>query len=151
MSKIIAYLKARKPGFYITIASVAFLLAFAILYPKNGTNEFVVELSTSLIALIWATFALALLSLVIEVKLLRSCVYLLSLYALIAFIGTQGNYLANVLVSIDGNSFSSGFIVTVVFAALASISAFVAIFFTPEWNPWKHHEGISEQKGEKTC
>ncbi|MBO4540374.1 MAG: hypothetical protein J5736_00145, partial [Bacilli bacterium] len=52
--------------------------------------------------------------------------YLLALLGLVFFLGSQVNYLANVFVSIDGNSISAVFVITVCMLLLSSIAFLVA-------------------------
>jgi len=146
MEKVIAYIKGRGVGYWLMLGASIAILLFAILYPLNGTNEFVVSLSSSLIAISWISFALALLSLVFEFRLLRGCVYLLTLYSLIAFIGTQANYLANVLVSIDGNSFSGDFIFVLFFGLIGFLTSLISLFFTPTKSLLKKRKSNKEEE-----
>ena len=81
-------------------------------------------------------------------KLVRFIAYLMYLYAFIMFVYSQINFIANVFVAIDGNSFSGVFILTVIFYILAFILTAVSAglnSFTP-WNKNKFKEEVYENK-----
>ena len=56
--------------------------------------------------------------------------YLAFFYAFFGFINSQATYVANIFVSIDGTTFSTGFILTAVAFVLAILTALVAVIAT---------------------
>ncbi len=109
----------RGPSFYILSVSAVFALAALILYLATGTNDFTPSLSGKVIGLLCVTLIGAVLFSAFELKAGKYAVYLLGLWAWLEFIASQVNYLANIFVSIDGSTFSAGFIMTLVCGALS--------------------------------
>ena len=66
------------------------------------------------------------LSLVLDYREIKFAAAAVLLYACLDSISSQANYITNVLVSIDGNSFSTGFLCASIFSILAWILALVA-------------------------
>ena len=112
-------------GFYLTILAVIATVLAWIFYARNGITDFNVELNSAALVSLGIGIGLSVFSLAADllpfewagvfVKPLRYAAYLVELYALVMFIHSQVTYIANVLVSIDGTTFSSGFILTAVF------------------------------------
>lgn len=109
-------------------------LAAFILYRKNGVSEFAPELSTQAIGWLIAGIAICAASLLIRVKAVRFIAYLAILYAFMGFINSQVTYIANVFVSIDGNTFSAGFLATAVCWILSAVITLIAAI-TENWRP----------------
>ena len=68
-------------------------------------------------------------------KPVRYVAYLVELYAFLMFVFSQVTYIANVLVSIDGNTFTAGFILTAVFFVAAAILTLVSACLNA-LHPW---------------
>ena len=66
------------------------------------------------------------LSLFLDFREIKFAACAVLLYACLDSISSQANYITNVLVSIDGNSFSTGFICAGIFSLLAWILALIA-------------------------
>ena len=75
-------------------------------------------------------------ALAVDIKPLRYISYFLYLYAFMGFIYSQVNYIANVFVAIDGNTFTAGFIATAVCLVLA-FGIMLAAAITTNVAPWK--------------
>ena len=127
-------------GYWLSFAALALGFVALGLYYKCGVNDFATELSSSVIAAVWAAAALAVIAFVIDLKAVRYVSYLVYLYAFIAFIGTQVNYIANVLVSIDGNSFTPDFLGAAICFVLAAF-VMLAAAITTRVAPWHKAEG----------
>ena len=102
----------KRVSVYLTLAGVICMIAALLLYSKNGITQFSASLSSS--ALIFTALAavLGFISIFVNTKYLRFAAYLSAVYAFMMFIRSQITYIANVFVSIDGNSFSAGFVWT---------------------------------------
>ena len=83
-----------------------------ISYSLTGTNTFTPSLSGKVIAMIWACIALSAVLLVIEIKNGKYLLYLLSFWTFLSFLVYNASYISNVMVGIDGNLFSTGFLLT---------------------------------------
>lgn len=105
--------------FYFMAASVLSAVIMLILYRTTGVTEFTPVLNGKVIALITAFIVLAVLLTVFEVKVLKYGLYLFGLFMWLEYVTSEVNYIANVFVSIDGNSFTPSFILTVLFGLLA--------------------------------
>lgn len=142
MGAIKKFVTERGLGYWLSFAAIALGFVALGLYYKCGVNDFATELSSSVIAAVWAAAALAVIAFVIDLKVVRYVSYLVYLYAFIAFIGTQVNYIANVLVSIDGNSFTPDFLGAAICFALAAF-VMLAAAITTRVAPW--HKAEDEQ------
>ena len=127
-------------SFWFMLASFVLALAALVLYLLTGTNDFTPSLSGKVICLFSLSLAGAALFSVLEVKAGKYAVYLIGLGAWLEFIISQVNYLTNIFVSIDGSTFSSGFILTFICGALAWAFALVSAIAQ------KKELGSSDQK-----
>lgn len=121
--------KGKSIGYFLTIPAVILGLLSIYLYTQNGVTVFSPKLDNNVILVFGIATALSAINLLVEWKGFKYLSYLTFLYALILFIGTQVNYITNVFVSIDGYTFSDGFIrtlgvmiVTVVMQLLAAVT-----------------------------
>lgn len=125
-SKFIKWFKTKDLSDAFLAGSFLCTLLSLILYCTTGTNEFATSLSSVLIAFLAVSLVLQLGLFYFGSKAGKYLSYLLLLYAFFYFIYTQITYIANVFVSIDGNSFSGGFIATIIFLLLAWALSLVA-------------------------
>ncbi len=130
MDKLAKFFKGRTKGFYFVAFGFVFSLIALILYALTGVNEFAPKYSTSLFVATSLALVLSLFSRVREWKLVREFAYLFALYSFICYIGTQVNYVANLLVAIDGSSLSLGFVFSVVFFFLAFLADLISVFLS---------------------
>ncbi len=93
-------------------------------------NEFAPKYSIPLFVATSFALAFALFLRIKEWKLVREFAYLFALYSLICYIGTQVNYIANLLAAIDGSSLSRGFLFSAVFFFLAFLADLISVFLT---------------------
>lgn len=126
MNILKSMIKERGISFYFMLASLVFALATLILYAATGVNEFTPKLSEKVLALLIVFMLLTVAVSVIEVKLAKYATYIFGFWAWLEFIIWNVNYLANIFTAIDGTNFSAGFILTVVFGALAWIFVLVS-------------------------
>ncbi len=130
MNSIRKFLKARTKGFPVIFFGSLFSLAALVLYAVTGVNEFapdydVILFVTTSIALVLSAF-----SRFKEWKLIREFAYLFALFSFVCYIGTQVNYLANLLVAIDGSSLSMGFLFCLLSFFLAFLADLISVFLT---------------------
>ncbi len=129
-------LKGKGVGYFLTIPAVILGILSVYLYMKNGVTVFSPELDNGVIAVFWIAVVASAINLFVEWKGFKYLSYLLFLYAFILYIGTQVNYITNVFVSIDGYTFSAGFIATTAVMAVTVALQLVAAITTR-----KHTEG----------
>ena len=132
MDKLKNYFSTRTLGFFVTIPAIIFAVAGLLVYRTYGATEFSPTLSVEAQAGFVAGIVLCVVSLVLEYRPVRFFGYLALLYACLKCLAVQATYIVNVFVSIDGNTFSDGFIMTVVFSVLAWLTALVAVILTKE-------------------
>lgn len=113
-------------SFWFMLASAVLALATLILYLATGINDFTPSLSGRVICLLSLSLIGAVLFAALEVKVGKYAVYLLGLWGWLEFIVSQVNYLANIFVSIDGSTFSTGFILTIACGALAWVCSLLS-------------------------
>lgn len=133
--KLKKYFAGRGVGYYMTLPAIICMAAAYNLYCKNGITQFQPSLNSTAIICCWVAFGIGALSLVFDCKYIRFVAYLVALYSFMMFINSQVTYIANVFVSIDGNSFSGGFIATMVTFLLGAVLLIVSGCLT-DWHPW---------------
>lgn len=123
MKKILAALKkffmTRGLGYFMSVPALIFAIVGLSLYSANGITEFNADLSSSAIAAFIVGIVVCVVGFVLDYKPIKFLSSLFLLFAAIDCIAYQANYIANVMVAIDGNSFSSEFIATAVCSLLA--------------------------------
>ena len=132
MDKLKNYFSTRTVGFYVTIPALIFAVAGLICYKTYGVTEFSPKLSVEALGGFIAGIVLCAASLVLDYKPVRFFGYLALLYGCLNSITAQATYIVNIFVSIDGTTFSQGFILTVVFSVLAWVTALVASILTKQ-------------------
>ena len=132
MEKIKNFFSTRTIGFYVTIPAIIFGVAGLLCYKTYGVTEFSPNLSAEAMGGLIVGIILCVLSLALEFKPVRFFGYLALLYGCLNTITAQITYIVNIFVSIDGTTFSQGFILTVAFSALAWITALVAAILTKQ-------------------
>lgn len=132
MEKLKNYFSTRTLGFYVTIPAILFAVAGLLAYRAYGVTEFSPELSPSAQLGFVAGIVLCLVSLVLEYRPVRFFGYLALLYGCLTCMTAQATYIVNIFVSIDGTTFSDGFIMTAAFSVLAWLTALVATILTKQ-------------------
>ena len=135
MQKVKNFLLNKGVGYYITPITMALLVAALCLYAKNGVTAFSPKLEARAIVYAAISLAVCLVTLVVDLKPLKYVAYLLGLYAFMWFVYSQVTYIANVLVGIDGYTFTAEFISTLVCYIAAAVVALVSAI-TDRWQPW---------------
>ena len=100
-------------SFAFLAASLLCVLAALLAYLRTGTNRFTPALSGAVIGLLGACAALSALLCVFEIKNGKYILYLLELYTWLKLLVFNAAYISNVLVGIDGNRFTPGFLLAV--------------------------------------
>lgn len=123
MKKILAALKkffmTRGLGYFMSVPALVLAIVGFSLYSANGITEFNADLSSSAIAAFIVGIVVCVVGFVLDYKPVKFLSSLFLLFAAVDCIAYQANYIANVMVAIDGNSFSSEFIATAVCSLLA--------------------------------
>ena len=130
MEKVKNYFSTRTIGFYVMIPAILFAVAGLLAYRAYGITEFSPELSNEAQLGFAVGIALGVVSLALEYRPLRFFGYLALLYGCLTCMTAQATYIVNIFVSIDGTTFSDGFIMTAAFSVLAWVTALVATILT---------------------
>ena len=130
MEKLKNYFSTRTIGFFVTIPAVLFAVAGLLAYRAYGITEFSPELSAEAQTGFVAGIVLCAVSLVLEYRPVRFFGYLALLYACLTCMTAQATYIVNIFVSIDGTTFSDGFILTAACSVLAWVTALAATVLT---------------------
>lgn len=123
--------------FYLTISAIVLQIAMLLLYITTGVTEFEISLSPTIIIF---SIMFILVGVAIEITrylvhkdkaimviyLAKYMMYHMGLLACMFFIGDKVNYLASVLVSIDGTKLTGSFIFTTLLSFAAWVTALVA-------------------------
>ena len=106
-------------SFWFLAASFLCALAMLILYTRTGSNTFTPALSGKVTAVLWICLALAAALALFEIKNGKYILYLLAFWVWLEFLVYNASYISNVMVGIDGNMFSAGFVLTAAAGLLA--------------------------------
>ena len=117
-------------GYYLTLPALICAIAALILYSQTGVTQFSVSLSGTVIASLCVAMGLCLASLILDFRPVRYAAYLVCLFSFLSYVHTQVDYIGNVFVGIDGNSFTAGFIATVISFVLAFLLMLVSAILT---------------------
>lgn len=123
--------------------SIVLTVIAVSLYATMGATTFNPEIDGKVVAVLIVEIVIGAVSLVFQAKLGEYASYLILLYGLVAYISTQVNYIANVFVAIDGETFSAAFLCTLLCLAFGMIAGLVAAILNPEplgKLPWKKAE-----------
>lgn len=116
-------------SFCFLLASLVCTVIMLMAYTKTGTNTFTPVLSSKVITHLWVCIGMSVLLGILEIKNGKYLLYLLSFWTWLEFLVYNASYISNVLVGIDGNLFSVGFLLTAIAGllswALALVSAIV--------------------------
>lgn len=118
--------KKRGLSFYFTVASFVFCAAMLFAYKLTGITTFTAELSEKVIAILCVCLTLSALFSVFEIKSGKYILYLFCLWGWLEYLVSEASYISNVFVSIDGNSFSPSFILTVIFGLFGWVTALIS-------------------------
>lgn len=132
MEKLKNFFSTRTPGFYATVPAIVFAVAGLLAYRAYGITEFSPALSDEAQLGFAAGICLCAVSLVLEYRPVRFFGYLALLYACLTCMTAQATYIVNIFVSIDGTTFSGGFLLTAACSMLAWIAALVAAVLTKQ-------------------
>lgn len=145
MDRVKNFFKERGLGFYLAIVAMIIAIITIFLYKAIGITVFSPTLNQQTILFLILGSVVIAISLVMSLisnkninmftRLVRYIAYLMYLYAFIMFIYSQINFIANVFVAIDGNSFSGTFILTLIFYILACVLTVVSSGLN-SYTPW---------------
>ena len=125
-----SFFQARGAGYFLALPALLLGVLAYVLYAKNGITEFNPTLSQKAIIAVFVGAGLCAVSLVFAYKPVKYLAYLAYLYAFLAFLNSQITYIVNVFVSIDGSTFSAGFLLTAASFLLAMLLALVSAILT---------------------
>lgn len=126
----------RSIPFLFIALGVAFSAAMLIAYALTGISTFTPVLSTKVIVMESICIDIGVLLVLFEVKNGKYGLYLLSLWTWLEFLFYEASYISNVLVGIDGNQFSIGFILTVIFGLLAWVCTLISAILQKQELGW---------------
>lgn len=116
----------RDASSWLAVAALALTVVMLVSYCLTGKSTFTPVLSTKVLVMMGACILLDALFSLLEVKLGKYAMYLLGLWTWLEFLLSQLSYISNVLVGIDGNLFSIGFLLTTGAGLLAWVAALVS-------------------------
>ena len=158
MDKVKSFLKERSLGFYLAIPAMIIAFITIFLYKKIGVTVFSPTLNKETIVCLILGIVFTAISLGMSfvkfqyvnifTKLVRFVAYLMYLYAFLMFVYSQINFIGNVLVGIDGNSFSGTFILTIIFYILASVLTLVSACLNNK-TPWNKKVLVEGENNEQ--
>lgn len=133
MKAITSFFKNRKGNYYLIIASFLLALCGLIVYIKTGTNDFSLKINTTVIVSCIIGLVFCFIPIIInKFRILYFFPWFCFFFAFLNFITSQVNYIANVLVSIDGSSLSAGFLATAILLLLSAICSLISGCLTKE-------------------
>ena len=124
------FLKNRGASLWLALIAILLGAAAYFLYAKYGITEFSPALNKSAVIAVWVGVGLSVIGIVTNWKPVKVLSYLAFFYAFFGFINSQATYVANIFVSIDGTTFSLGFILTAAVFFLAIVVALIAVIAT---------------------
>ena len=124
------FLKNRGASLWLALIAILLGAAAYFLYAKYGITEFSPALNKSAVIAVWVGVGLSVIGIVTNWKPVKVLSYLAFFYAFFGFINSQATYVANIFVSIDGTTFSLGFILTAAAFFLAIVVALIAVIAT---------------------
>lgn len=158
MNRVKKFCRERSVGFYLSIVAMIIAFITIFLYKKIGITVFSPTLNKETILFLILGIVFTLISLGMTFvpvervkkysKLVRFIAYLMYLYAFMMFIYSQINFIGNVFVGIDGNSFSGEFILTLVFFILAYFLTILSACLN-DFRPWEKMTTEGENNEEK--
>lgn len=113
-------------SFWFTLLATILAVIMLAVYIKTGISTFTPTLSEKVKTLLCICIVLGVLLCIFEVKNGKYALYLLLLWTWLEFLIYEASYISNVVVGIDGNSFSTGFILTALTGFLSCIFALVS-------------------------
>lgn len=126
MKKIKLFLFHKNLSNLFSLIAAILSLVSLIVYLNTGVSEFVSKLSIATIVSLSIAFALLCVFTIFESKVGKYVCYTLILFAFIEFIGNQINLIANVLTSIDGNTWPTTFLVCTITLLISFILALIS-------------------------
>lgn len=132
MEKLKLFLFHKDLSSLFSLIAALLSLVGLIVYVNTGVSEFVSELSVLTIVSVSIAFVLLVIFTVFESKVGRFVCYALLLFAFIEFIGNQINLIANVVTSIDGNTWPVTFLVSAIALVLSFVLSLVSGIMTKD-------------------
>ena len=121
--KIKEFFARKGVGYYLLLPALICAVAALVLYTQTGITQFNPSLSTAALVCLGISAGLCLVSLIFEFKPIKYLAYLICLYGFFAYVQSQITYIANVFVSIDGNSFTATAVLFLLAFVLMLVSA----------------------------
>lgn len=128
---IVHFFKSRKIGYYFTLPAFVFAILGLTFYQKGYNLQFGV-ISKEAVAVYIAGIIVCAVAFFADFKEIKFISLCLLFYAFLISLTSQANYITNVLVSIDGNSFTADFLCGAVFGLLGWLFELLALIFTKE-------------------
>lgn len=116
----------RDASSWFAVAAFALTIIMLVSYCLSGRSTFTPVLSTKVLVMMAGCILLDGLFSLLEVKLGKFAMYLLGLWTWLEFLLSQLSYISNVIVGIDGNQFSIGFLLTAAAGLLAWVAALIS-------------------------
>ncbi len=116
----------RDASSHLAVTALVLTVVMLVSYCLTGRSTFTPVLSAKVLVMLGGCILLDAVFSLLEVKLGKFAMYLLGLWTWLEFLLSQLSYISNVLVGIDGNQLSIGFLLTTISGLLAWIAALLS-------------------------
>lgn len=130
MNVITKFFKSRGIGYYVMIPAALCGIVALIVYVLTGVTEFTPTLDVSVSIAYCIFIALCIISMVIDLRIVKFCAFAVGLFGFLMYIVFQVNYISNLFVAIDPTPVTAGFVCVLLFGALAFVAALVSGIMT---------------------
>ena len=113
-------------SFWFLAASLLSAAAMLMLYAQTGRNTFTPDLSGKLMRVLGVCVALGLALALCEIKNGKYILYLIVFWTWLEFLVYNASYISNVMVGIDGNVLSAGFLLTALAGLISWVCALIS-------------------------
>ena len=136
-----AVVRKRGISFWFTLLATVLAACMLLIYSKTGISTFTPTLSVKVRTLLGVCIVIGILLCLFEVKNGKYAFYLLLLWTWLEFLLYEVSYISNVLVGIDGNSLSTGFLLTALSGLFACVFALASAIVQKQEFGSDHTEG----------
>lgn len=126
MKMIKKFFVGRKVSEYLMLATCVLGIVAIVFYTATGVNNFNPNYSALYFAMTIIAVTLAAVSFVLPLRVCNFAAYLCFLVAIIEYVITQVNYIANLIYSVDGEIVSAGLVIIIICLVFGMVASLVA-------------------------